>query len=156
MATKHTFDLTDLSGRKLLFRGDDIDLDRLQEHPATGTAKAWTAVYRGKFTNVSFDAVESKAEILALIAAFTDAPAEPQLYPECEKLAKVAPQSQQLGAFIEWLGSTDRVIGVYGRDATFIRSVDIESLLAEYFNIDMKKVEAERRQMIAAIETKPQ
>ncbi len=71
--------------------------------------------------------------------------AEPKHYPECEKLAEVAPQSQIIGEFLEWLSVTKEISFVDRR----IRYDTTESLLAEFFDIDMEKVEKERSQMIA-------
>ena len=76
-------------------------------------------------------------------------------YPECEKLAAVSDKSQAIGAFLEWLRETkeyeiakwdtdDRL----GIDKLSPVHYSIESLLAEYFEIDMNKVEKERQQIL--------
>lgn len=75
-------------------------------------------------------------------------------YPECEKLAQVSEKSQELGYFLEWLmqrcvlaewdeseeGGTD--------DILYPIHKSIEQILAEYFHIDMDKVNEERAQIL--------
>ena len=73
--------------------------------------------------------------------------AEPQHYPECEKLAKVAPQSQTLEEFLEWLCTVKGLV-LFSEEKMIRRYDTTESLLAEFFDIDMTKVVKERRQMI--------
>ena len=81
--------------------------------------------------------------------------AEPKHYPESEKLAAITPQSRIIREFLEWLSKT-KGLTLWG-DAEMSRRVyTIESLLSEFFDIDMKKVEVERRQMIADMRNKPQ
>ena len=73
-------------------------------------------------------------------------------YPECEKLKKVHEKSQTIGEFLEWLeGEKGVVLMVEKEDETYPISFQYhtEGLLAEYFEIDLKKVEAERREMLA-------
>lgn len=77
------------------------------------------------------------------------------MYPECEKMSKVRPQSQAIGEFLEWLqyekGWSLATVPEY-YDHTLVEvSFSIESLLAEYFGIDLDKVETERRQMLDRI-----
>ena len=77
-----------------------------------------------------------------------------KIYPECEKLAKVRNESQTIGEFLEWLMGTKEVIlaKYQGKLDTLTETREsIESLLAEFFGIDLKKVEKERRQMIEDI-----
>ena len=76
--------------------------------------------------------------------------------PECEKLNKVADQYRVIGEFLEWLQVERRValckreqadqFGEYRR----IRTPTSE-LLAEYFNVDLKKVDEERRALVEHI-----
>lgn len=69
--------------------------------------------------------------------------------PECEKLSKISEESQKIKNFIEWLREngmeicTDDVDGYYPayNGAT-------EQLLAKYFEIDLNKVEDERREFL--------
>lgn len=85
-------------------------------------------------------------------------------YSECEKFHAVHDESQKLGDFLVWLKSKYILY-------TFIpkRDLDdedgyseglypdhrsIESILAEYFDIDMDKVEEERRQILESFRSK--
>lgn len=88
--------------------------------------------------------------------------------PECERLAVVAPKSQAIGNFLDWLrergvylstehehgdgcyNGGDRVCGASkGELVPYLR--DIEQLLAEFFDIDLKKVDRERSALLDAI-----
>lgn len=85
--------------------------------------------------------------------------------PELEKLRSVRDQSQQIGAFIEWLNAKDYVIGRYLSEAE-LETADldingpnivpiygsIEKLLAEYFEIDLIKVEEERSKLLEQVQ----
>lgn len=62
--------------------------------------------------------------------------------PELDKAAKLKAQSQPLGEFLEW----------YRSHLDELEGLDIEEALAKYFNIDLKKCEAERRALLAAIQ----
>ena len=102
--------------------------------------------------------------------------------PECEKMAAVRDDSQKLGDFLEWLGSkdyricawqegisdADRIVDAFatlqGRGNPDIDNEpergwtpinkDIEKILADYFSIDLKKVEEERRALLEEIRRK--
>lgn len=65
--------------------------------------------------------------------------------PECEKLTAASSESQVIGEFIEWLQET------YCDDVEMPR-VSIERLLAEFFEIDLDKVEVERRALLDFIQ----
>jgi len=92
-------------------------------------------------------------------------------YPECEKTRKVQPQSQAIGEFLEWLGEEKKVrlcCMHQHTDACYEESdhkrlwptcgwteyaytpirLSIENLLAEFLEIDLVKVEKERRVML--------
>lgn len=79
-------------------------------------------------------------------------------YPESEKLAAVASKSQVVGEFVEWCGA-EKGLMLSGyvkyddiRDEMLApTSTPIETLLAEFFEIDLKVVEAERRQMLESL-----
>lgn len=78
-----------------------------------------------------------------------------QQYPECEKMAAVEDESQTIGDFLEWLGCVKEVSLCHlieGEDEMEYDPIhiDTEQLLVEYFHINLKKVEEERRQMIMA------
>ncbi len=76
--------------------------------------------------------------------------------PECDKLHKVTGESQTVGEFLEWLQEHKKlVLAEYlgdvpgtGRYELFPSTVSIEKLLAEYFDIDLDKVEHEKMQVL--------
>lgn len=95
-----------------------------------------------------------------------------QKYPECDKLERVSDESQNIGEFIDWLHNEkgycianthahqegcfarpefddddDAECG-YKEDELQPIHLTIEKLLAEYFDVDMDKVEKERRKII--------
>lgn len=76
-------------------------------------------------------------------------------YPECEKMSQVRPQSQAIGEFLEWLRyEKGWVLATVPEEYEFTlveASYSIEGLLAEFFGIDLDKVETERRQMLDEI-----
>jgi len=94
------------------------------------------------------------------------------VYTECEKLKKIAPQSQLIGEFLDWLQNTkhinlsqlhvhdddcyeteddgsegERVCGM-STQSFYPVHASIEKLLAEYFKIDLNKVETEKIAML--------
>jgi hypothetical protein len=94
-------------------------------------------------------------------------------YPEHEKLKAIHEQSQWLGGFLDWLTSTKGYrIAKYFRYykgsmepipedthpddedvfSSFMPvSLDINGILADYFDIDLKKIEQEKRAMLDEI-----
>lgn len=90
-------------------------------------------------------------------------------YPEHDKLTLVRDQSQKCGEFLEWLRER-YVIGKYHRhDECVVRgenacgmsantlypaSVNVRRLLAEFFEIDEEKLEAEKLAMLAEMQKK--
>ncbi|MET7363210.1 hypothetical protein ABZS76_32900 [Streptomyces sp. NPDC005562] len=92
----------------------------------------------------------------------TIAPSIDERYPEHAKLSKISAMSQTIGEFLEFAGSqgigfgrtvTDRVAVFEGtEDVTSVRQVggsELQSLLAEFFAIDLNVIEDEKRQMLA-------
>jgi len=84
---------------------------------------------------------------------------ESQKYPEHEKLSNVRELSQQLGGFIEWLGTDKKwkfgrylaeEESDYGEFVPVI-GININSLLAEFYGIDLVKLEEEKCQMLSEI-----
>lgn len=74
---------------------------------------------------------------------------------ECERLAAVSEKSQVIGEFIEWLRDTKRwQICQYDTAMTrwWLVTFAINNLLAKFFGIDLNKVEAERRALLADIQ----
>lgn len=73
-------------------------------------------------------------------------------FPEHAKLADVKPLSQACGAFLAWL--EEQGYSICEMDA-FDRRWPVqkskERLLAEHFEIDMNKIEAEKRAMLAKL-----
>ena len=87
---------------------------------------------------------------------------------ECEKMLAVHEESQSIGEFLGWLQTEKKVMfhmehkhksacckkgenvcGWQGQCGYLHASID--QLLAEYFKIDLKKVEQERRQLLKEI-----
>lgn len=79
--------------------------------------------------------------------------------PECEKLAKVSEESNKIGDFLEWLSSKGFVIAGYEHNIRnfeelvvvrgFQGSSGINNILAEYYGVNMNKVEKERKALLA-------
>ena len=73
-------------------------------------------------------------------------------YPELEKLKEVSKTSQEIGEFLNWLPEIGIYLCRYDEEDYFYRSVvDFEKLLAEYFKIDLNKVEQEKREILEDI-----
>lgn len=74
--------------------------------------------------------------------------------PEHEKLKAIQPKSQAIGEFLEWAGEQGMALASYGdergdRETLFHVSRSKENLLAEFFEIDLKKLEAEKEAILA-------
>ncbi len=77
-------------------------------------------------------------------------------YPECDKLHAVSKDSQIIGEFLEWLGAERQIIlaeylgnpEYSGQHELFVAPTTIEKLLAEYYDIDLNKVETEKRKIL--------
>lgn len=73
--------------------------------------------------------------------------------PMLDRMRSVKPESQKIGAFIEWLNENGMPIchltkdDRYGDEMTPI-ALSIDALLARYFEIDLEKVEEERRSLL--------
>ena len=76
------------------------------------------------------------------------------LTPECDKLSKAQPQSQAIGEFLEWLSVQEIALCEFDRkhDRYYPDGVSIETRLAEYFGIDLAKVERERRAILGGLQ----
>lgn len=82
--------------------------------------------------------------------------------PECEKLAAVSKQSNKIGDFLDWLMSKGIVLAEWveneDEDTSDIMpdllmssirgSNGINKILADYYGIDLDKVEQERRALL--------
>lgn len=88
-------------------------------------------------------------------------------YPELEKVEQLMCRSQPAGEFLDWLVNERGIVlaqyhkhtdGCYGinefyncgfnENLLYPCYIGIEKLLAEYFHIDLEKVEQERRQLL--------
>lgn len=77
--------------------------------------------------------------------------------PTLDKMLANKAESQAIGNFIEWLGERGYVIAQYGderphRDTLMPVHKNTETMLAEYFEIDLDKAEKERRKILAGIQ----
>lgn len=84
-------------------------------------------------------------------------------YPEHEKLSKILQHSNIIGEFVEWLQEDKKIyLASYERrfldQNTVSRSghlsvtdTPIRDLLAEFFDIDLNKIEEEKQMMLEAI-----
>ena len=84
--------------------------------------------------------------------------------PECEKLLAISPDSNKIGDFLDWLDSNDITLCKYHSQVKtwndehtdyyidpagyYPVRANFEKLLAEYFKIDLDKVEAERKSLL--------
>lgn len=79
-------------------------------------------------------------------------------YPEHEKLAAVSAESQVLGEFLE---SDDHPYVLaewvtfegYSEPRLMPVQKSIQQILADYFDINLQKIESEKRQMLSALAT---
>lgn len=77
-------------------------------------------------------------------------------YPEHEKMKSVHAESQAVGRFIEWLGEHGIRLCVCQplSDRYHPIAITTTRLLADYLDIDLKKIETERQAMLAEIREK--
>lgn len=75
---------------------------------------------------------------------------EKPLYPEHEKLEKVRTLSQVCGEFLEWLEMQGLHLGKWdaGGEYLVVKQTRRSRLLAEFFDIDEKKLEQEKQAML--------
>ena len=71
-------------------------------------------------------------------------------WPEHVKLEAVSKESQAIGQFLEGLNERGYGLAKWNDDAEdyVAVNIDIETLLAEHFDIDMNKIEQEKRAML--------
>jgi hypothetical protein len=73
---------------------------------------------------------------------------------ECEKLAAVSEESNKIGAFLDYLRMNGYVLAKWGDTREeyclemHLSDVNINHLLAEYYDIDLDKVEKERKSLL--------
>lgn len=81
---------------------------------------------------------------------------------ELDKMTKAQPQSQMIGEFVDWLNVEKRIYltkyieektseGKYKKFYLRYGVPSMEKLLAEFFKIDLKKVEEERCEILEQI-----
>jgi hypothetical protein len=72
--------------------------------------------------------------------------------PECDKMAAVKDESQAIGEFISWLHGQGHIIAEKltggGGYELFQDRRTIEQMLADYYEIDLNKVEEEKRALL--------
>ena len=69
-------------------------------------------------------------------------------YPEHEKQSKIIDKSQVVGEFLEWLEQEGMFVGEWSEGERYITDGGTNKLLARYFDIDLDKIDDEKRQMI--------
>ena len=78
-------------------------------------------------------------------------------YTEHDKLDKVKKESQSCGEFLEWLqNEKELVLSQYSQysdtdETLYPIHVNIQDLLAEFFGIDLNKLEEEKRHMLETL-----
>jgi len=79
-------------------------------------------------------------------------------YPEHDKLSAVRERSQAIGEFIEWLPSKGLHLAEFVEDSDplndgvlMLAHRPIVELLAEFFEIDLNKIEQEKRAMLSSL-----
>lgn len=69
-------------------------------------------------------------------------------YPEHDKLKEVEKESQFLGSFLEWGQERGMYLAEYDDDIMRPVRKSINTLLAEHLDIDLAKLEREKREML--------
>ena len=74
------------------------------------------------------------------------------VYPEHEKMHAVKDESQKLGTFLDWMFNERNWDLCYVNDDADYQLVEdghqIQKILAEYFDIDLSKIEEEKQAML--------
>lgn len=73
------------------------------------------------------------------------------MYEELQRLRVAKQKAEAITDFLEWLGEHGKVIAerhAYMRDYFIEDGISIEARLYDYFEIDPKKLEEERRQVL--------
>lgn len=78
--------------------------------------------------------------------------------PECDRMLAVRDQSQAIGEFIDWLNYEHEVflaryedLDDYSQPVLMTFHRNMNELLAEFFGIDLAKVEAEKRAILDSL-----
>lgn len=74
-------------------------------------------------------------------------------YPEHQKLKAVKDESQALGEFLDWLKQKEITLCQYSRaDLEYLPVIQrTDQVLADYFEIDLDKIEQEKQTMVKAL-----
>ncbi len=78
-------------------------------------------------------------------------------YTEHEKIESVKKESEVIGEFLDWLRQSEeihfvkRITGKHFPEDHRFERFSVEQILAEYFDIDLNKIESEKRQMLGAL-----
>jgi hypothetical protein len=73
-------------------------------------------------------------------------------FPEHDRLAAISDQSQVISEFLEWAQGRGSLLAYYGRDGALREDhTRVDVLLAEFFDIDLGKIETEKRAMLDTI-----
>jgi len=74
-------------------------------------------------------------------------------YPEHAKLEKITSKSQSIGEFLEWCNTKGMSLHEYPEDHPHAVQTrrSTQDLLAEFFEIDLKKLEKEKKKMIESL-----
>lgn len=74
--------------------------------------------------------------------------------PELDKMLAVKDKSQMIGVFLDWLQDEKKIVfAKYYDEESLCPSYDtIEKLLADYFEIDLNKIEQERRAILESFQ----
>lgn len=74
--------------------------------------------------------------------------------PECDKVMAVLNESRTIGQFLEWLQNEHNVVLCHWTEDDVERAAPIhestEQLLAAYFDIDLDKMEREKRRLLVS------
>lgn len=75
-----------------------------------------------------------------------------QDYPECEKLSLHSSEMATIRSFMEWASGQGLEFGQWNGNRFETANINTESLLHQHFEIDEKKIESERRAMLASMQ----
>lgn len=79
---------------------------------------------------------------------------QPVKFPEHEKLHLISDKSQCIGDFVAWLRRRDAVLARWEGNKLYPEGSPITKLLADFFEIDLEKIEAEKRAMLDELRSK--
>lgn len=72
--------------------------------------------------------------------------------PTLDKMLAIKEKSQVIGEFLEWLSCQNYTLAKWNDvDKLYPVRSSIEKLLAEYFNIDLKSAEEEKRKILETL-----